>query len=81
MKEFPRVKFLRKALIPKTKEQAQTLTANTEILIASPLKMSQLTEVYGNIVGENLEYMVIDEADKMFEMGFIEQVDSILSTI
>ena len=28
-----------------------------------------------------MEYIVIDEADKMFEMGFLEQVDQILSNL
>ena len=28
-----------------------------------------------------LEYLVLDEADKLFEMGFVEQLDQILAFI
>jgi superfamily II DNA/RNA helicase len=40
-----------------------------EILIATPLKLSQLAEKYPMLI-QNLQFMVLDEADKMFEMGF-----------
>jgi len=46
-----------------------------EILISTPLKLANLSEQFNF---QNLEHLVIDEADKMFEMGFIEQIDTIL---
>ena len=51
-----------------------------EILIASPLKMNLLTNKFKNMIS-GLRFMVLDEADKMFEMGFLEQIDGILSKI
>lgn len=40
-----------------------------EVLISTPLKLAQLTESFQI---ENLEHLVVDEADKMFEMGFLD---------
>lgn len=67
--ESARVKFLRKALIPKTPEQFKVLMQSCEVLISTPLKLAQLTESFQI---ENLEHLVVDEADKMFEMGFLD---------
>jgi superfamily II DNA/RNA helicase len=38
-------------------------------LISTPLKLQRLAEQFPL---ENLEFLVIDEADKMFELGFLE---------
>ena len=70
-----RVKFLRKALTPKTQEEYESFSKSLEILISTPLKLAQLSEKF-NL--ECLSHLVIDEADKMFEMGFLEQIDAIL---
>lgn len=51
-----------------------------EILISTPLKLAQLTEKYPKKIS-GLKYFVLDEADKMFEMGFQEQVDTVLSEV
>ena len=69
----PRVKFLRKALFPRDDDSFQKLVASTDVLISTPLKLAQIAEKYG--LGDKLQYLVIDEADKMFEMGFLEQID------
>jgi len=70
---------LRKALIPQNEAGLQQFLRSTEILVASPLKMAQLTENFPSI--STIKFLVIDEADKMFEMGFLEQVDSILTRL
>ena len=68
-KQTARIKFLRKALFPKTQEQYEKLVSSTEILIASPLKLAQMTEQFKL---KDLQFVVIDEADKLCEMGFLE---------
>ena len=64
-----RVKFLRKALIPKNKEQFDDLCKNTEILVSSPMKDAS---IFKEFEFKGLEYLIVDEADKMFELGFLE---------
>jgi ATP-dependent RNA helicase DDX52/ROK1 len=76
LKIAPRVKFLRSSMIPKDEKSLRKLIESCEILIASPLKMASLCELFPTI--NSVEYLVVDEADKMFEMGFLEQVDKIL---
>lgn len=71
----PRVKFLRKALFPTNQAQFDQLISTTEILIASPLKLAQLVEKYPLT---SLSYLIVDEADKLCEMGFLEQLETIL---
>lgn len=60
---------MRKALTPKTQEQFDEFCKCCEVLISTPLKLQKLTDQFKF---QNLEHLVIDEADKMFEMGFLE---------
>ena len=73
-----RVRILRKALTPKTERLFEEFSQSCEILISTPLKLTNLMKQFQF---KNVEQLVIDEADKMFEMGFQEQVDSVLSNI
>ena len=66
-------------MIPKDEAGLKKFLAGQEILIASPLKFGSICELFPTI--NCLEMIVIDEADKMFEMGFLEQVDQILSNL
>ena len=71
------MKFLRKALFPTNQEQFERLLSTTEILIASPLKLAQLTTKYP-LASSSLEFLIVDAADKLCEMGFLEQLEIIL---
>ena len=57
-------------MVPKDESGLQKLIESCEILIASPLKLANLCETYPII--KCIEFIVVDEADKMFEMGFLE---------
>lgn len=63
-------------MFPKDEAGLNKLLASCEILIATPLKLANLCETFPTI--KSIEYIVVDEADKMFEMGFLEQIDQIL---
>lgn len=63
---------------PKT--QIESIKKGVDILIATP---GRFMEIYlkGDLVVKHLNYFVIDEADKMMDMGFIPQIHKILEVI
>ncbi len=52
----------------------------TEILIATPGRLLDLIDQKALSI-ENLEYLIIDEADKMFQLGFEEEMNRILGMV
>jgi ATP-dependent RNA helicase RhlE len=63
---------------PKT--QIETIAKGVDILIATP---GRLMELYlkGNLVLKDIKTLVLDEADKMMDMGFMPQIRRILEVI
>ena len=63
---------------PKT--QIETIAQGVDILIATP---GRLLELYlkGDLVFKELKTLVLDEADKMMDMGFMPQIRRILEVI
>ena len=54
--------------------QFAELANNPDIIVATPGRLlHHLAEVTGLSL-KTVEYVVLDEADRMFEMGFMEQV-------
>lgn len=61
-------------------EQWKMLKAGVEILIATPGRlMEMVTKKATNF--RRITYLVIDEADKMFSMGFEKQIRSIVGQV
>jgi ATP-dependent RNA helicase RhlE len=63
---------------PKT--QIELLEKGIDILVATPGRFMDLY-LKGNIVTKQLTYLVLDEADKMMDMGFMPQIRKILEVI
>lgn len=58
--------------------QKEALINGTDIIIATPGKLlSHLRMGYVNF--ENLKHLILDEADRMLDMGFIDDIQTIIS--
>lgn len=60
--------------------QIETLARGVDILIATPGRLLDLVE-RGNVKLGNVNFFVLDEADRMFDMGFIRDVRRIASSV
>ncbi len=63
---------------PKT--QIETIKAGIDIIVATPGRFMDLY-LRGEIAVKDLKIMVLDEADKMMDMGFMPQIRKILEVI
>ena len=63
-----------------SKEQKEKIAAGLDILVASP---GRFLDIYlaGSINTRSLQFLVIDEADKMMDMGFIGSIHRILEIL
>ena len=59
------------------KEQIAELKQRVHIVVATPGRIIDHINK-GTIKLENIKYLIIDEADKMFNKGFVEQMEKIL---
>nr|WP_086940193.1 DEAD/DEAH box helicase [Thaumasiovibrio occultus] len=61
-------------------EQKKALIEGADIIVATP---GRLLDLYGQraVYFEEMEYLVLDEADRMLDLGFIEDINKILSRL
>jgi superfamily II DNA/RNA helicase len=59
-------------------KQMQLLAKNPEILVATPGRLIDHMDS-GKIDFSQLEFLVLDEADRMLDMGFIEDIEKIVA--
>ena len=61
------------------KQQLKTLTSGTDIIVGTPGRIIDHLQK-GNIKLDSISYLVLDEADEMLNMGFIEDVKEIFKS-
>ncbi|NXL87762.1 DDX54 helicase, partial [Alectura lathami] len=82
-KELGKFTGLRTALVlggDKMEDQFAALHENPDIIIATPGRLVHVA-VEMNLKLHSVEYVVFDEADRLFEMGFAEQLQEILARL
>ncbi len=62
------------------KPQAEAIQKGLDILVATPGRFMDLY-LKGEIATKSIQYLVMDEADKMMDMGFMPQIRKILEVI
>ena len=76
------MKFLHKASLPKSRREGSELECSTQILISTPSTLWKL--ISSNYLPDgvrNIKHIVIDEADKLFELELIDYIDRIITAV
>uniref|UniRef100_A0A7N9CKI5 ATP-dependent RNA helicase DDX54 n=1 Tax=Macaca fascicularis TaxID=9541 RepID=A0A7N9CKI5_MACFA len=82
-KELGKFTGLKTALIlggDRMEDQFAALHENPDIIIATPGRLVHVA-VEMNLKLQSVEYVVFDEADRLFEMGFAEQLQEIIARL
>ncbi|XP_056384726.1 ATP-dependent RNA helicase DDX54 [Hyla sarda] len=82
-KELGKFTGLKTALIlggDRMEDQFAALHENPDIILATPGRLMHVA-VQMNLKLRSVEYVVFDEADRLFEMGFAEQLQEIISRL
>lgn len=58
--------------------QKKALTSGTDIVVATPGKLISHLNM-GYVKFQDLKYLILDEADRMLDMGFIDDIQKIIS--
>ncbi|RHX99726.1 hypothetical protein DYB25_002357, partial [Aphanomyces astaci] len=56
----------------------ETCTVNYDVVIATPLRLVHLI-TNDNVKLDSVEMICLDEADRLFDMGFVEQIDDVFA--
>lgn len=62
-------------------EQFEELAAGPDVVVATPGRLMHILREVETFTLRNVEYLVFDEADRLFEMGFAEQLNEIIREI
>ncbi|KAG7392205.1 ATP-dependent RNA helicase dbp10 [Phytophthora boehmeriae] len=62
-------------------QQFEAIASNPDVLVATPGRLMHLLQEIPDFNLKSMEYVVFDEADRIFEMGFAEQLQEILKNM
>ncbi|CAH0513218.1 unnamed protein product [Peronospora belbahrii] len=62
-------------------QQFEAIATNPDVLVATPGRLMHLLLEISDFDLKTVEYVVFDEADRIFEMGFAEQLQEILKNM
>jgi len=62
-------------------EQFKLLKSGCELVVATPGRMIELIKMKGGLRTDRITYLVLDEADRMFSLGFESQVRSVIGQV
>ncbi|MDA1071674.1 MAG: DEAD/DEAH box helicase [Proteobacteria bacterium] len=62
------------------KKQEQALNGNIDVLIATPGRLLDMVE-RGHVLMMGVKHLIIDEADRMLDMGFIPDIEKIVERL
>lgn len=74
------VKLRVRTLVGTQKTAANLKTQSYEILITTPAKLNRCLKK-GDLSFDNLKFLVFDEADQLFEMGFIKDIEGAINHV
>lgn len=63
---------------PEFEQQKKTLSKGTDIIVATPGKLISHLNL-GYVKFDQIQYLILDEADRMLDMGFHEDIKKIIS--
>lgn len=83
LKDFAKGTDIRSVLLTggdSLEEQFGMMMSNPDVIVATPGRFLHL-KVEMNLDLKSVEYVVFDEADRLFEMGFAEQLNELLAAL
>ena len=80
-KDEIKVKYVNKGMIISIEKEYEKFLVNNDIFISTPKNILNLINICNDNLLNKLLYVILDEADKFFDNGFIELIDEILSKI
>ena len=76
-----KIKYINTSVILSINTEYSKFINNTDIYIGTPNNLLKLINLCKNDILNLLSYIVFDESDKYFELGFIESVEQILQQV